>query len=102
MITLLFRDVIELLSLTYVQNQGGDNIPVPVSREVYANKQSVRQSEHYQAAATGLKPELMFEVFTTDYQGESTLRFEGTEYDVIRTYPKKNERTELICKGMTA
>lgn len=95
-----WSDVIELISLTYIQNSRGDNIEVPTYREIYANKLGVRQSEHYQAAATGLKPEVMFEVWTAEYQGERKLRYEGQEYDIIRTYPRKDEKTELICKGM--
>ena len=59
---MLFRDVVKLISVTVTENDMGDIIETPVEREVFADKQSIRQSEFYQAAATGLRPELMFVV----------------------------------------
>ena len=78
----------------------GDIIETPVEREVFADKQSIRQSEFYQAAATGLRPELMFVVRSVDYNGEQKLKYNDKEYAVIRTYDKDGELTELICQGV--
>lgn len=69
-------------------------------REVYANKKSVRQSEFYQAASVGLKPELMFEVHSFDYNNDETLVYNDTEYTIIRVY-NKGELTELVCSALT-
>lgn len=97
---MLFRDVIKLISYTTSENGLGDIIKEPIEREVFADKQSVRQSEFYQAAATGLRPELMFVVRSIDYQGETRLKYNDKEYNIIRTYDKDGELTELVCQGV--
>lgn len=97
---MLFKDIINLISVATTENDMGDPIEVPVEREVFADKQSIRQSEFYQAAATGLRPELMFVVRTVDYNNESKLKYNDKEYTIIRTYDKDGELTELICQGV--
>jgi len=97
---MLFRDVIKLISYTTTENELGDTIEVPTERQVFADKQSVRQSEFYQAAATGLRPELMFVVRTIEYNGETRLKYNDKEYSIIRTYDKDGELIELICQGV--
>ena len=97
---MLFRDIIKLIGVTYTQNTIGDTISIPTERQVYANKKSIKQSEFYQAAAVGLKPELMFEVRSIEYQGEKKLSHNNTEYHILRTYSKNGEITELICTGL--
>lgn len=57
-------------------------------RQVFANKKSVRQSEYYQAATVGLRPELVFEIHGEDFEGEEMLRYNGKEYAIIRVYDK--------------
>lgn len=97
---MLFRDVVKLISVATAENDIGDPVEVPVEREVFADKQSIRQSEFYQAAATGLRPELMFVVRSVDYNGEQKLKYNDKEYAVIRTYDKDGELTELVCQGV--
>ncbi len=97
---MLFRDVVKLISVTVTENDMGDIIETPVERQVFADKQSVRQSEFYQAAATGLRPELMFVVRSVDYNGEQKLKYNDKEYAIIRTYDKDGELTELVCQGV--
>jgi SPP1 family predicted phage head-tail adaptor len=97
---MLFRDVISLITVTTTENELGDTIEVSTERQVFADKQSVRQSEFYQAAATGLRPELMFVVRTIEYNGETRLKYNGKIYDIIRTYDKDGELTELVCQGV--
>lgn len=97
---MLFRDVIKLIGVTYTTNDLGDYVEVPTEREVFANKKSIRQNEFYQAMATGLRPELMFEIRTIDYEDEQKLSYEGKTYSIIRTYDKNGEMTELICQGL--
>ncbi len=96
---MLYRDIINLISETYTVNSMGDAVPSYTKTQVYANKKSIRQSEFYQAAATGLRPEYMFEVRTWDYTGQPKLEYESVTYNIIRTYDKNGEITELICQG---
>lgn len=97
---MLFKEVIKLISITTSENDMGDPVEIPVEREVFADKQSIRQSEFYQAAATGLRPELMFVVRTIDYNQEQKLKYNGKEYTIIRAYDKDGELTELVCQGV--
>lgn len=97
---MLFKEVIKLISVTTGENDMGDPVEIPVEREIFADKQSIRQSEFYQAAATGLRPELMFVVRTIDYNQEPKLKYNDKEYTIIRTYDKDGELTELICQGV--
>ncbi len=97
---MLFRDVINLIGVTYGENDIGDTIETLISRQVFADKQSIRQTEFYQAQATGLKPELMFVIRSIDYQDEKKLSYNGKEYNIIRTYDKNGELIELICEGV--
>jgi SPP1 family predicted phage head-tail adaptor len=99
---MMWRDVIELVGVTtFDENEVGDQIEVPGEiRQVFANKKSIRQSEFYQAAAIGLRPEIMFEVRTIEYQEEKTLLFNGKEYSIVRAFDKNGEITEIVCSGL--
>lgn len=77
----------------------GDIIPKESITEVYANRMSIRQSEFYQAQATGLRPELAFEIHSMEYSNQEVLEFESNKYTIIRTYDK-GEFIELICQGV--
>ena len=95
-----WRDTAKLLvSTSYTTNAMGNVIPVRNEKEVFVNRKGVRMQEFYQAAAHGLKPELMLEVRSHDYGGEDELTYAGKTYDIMRTYDKNGEITELICKG---
>jgi len=91
-------DVIKLIAENQIVNDLGDLITVRTKREVFANKKSIRQSEFYQAAAAGLKPEFYFDVRSVEYEGEQELEYEGRIYEIIRTFDK-GEYIELICQG---
>lgn len=97
---MLFKEVIKLISVTVTENDMGDIIETPSEREVFADKQSIRQSEFYQAAATGLRPELMFVVRSVDYNQEPKLKHGDKTYTIIRTYDRDGELIELICQGV--
>jgi SPP1 family predicted phage head-tail adaptor len=94
-----FSDKIELIAITVTENSMGDIIETEKETEVFANKKSIRQSEFYQAAATGLRPEIMFEVWSEEYSNQPKLRYNNKLYTIIRTYDK-GERTELVCQGL--
>ncbi len=67
-------------------------------REVFANRKAIRQSEFYQAGNIGLKPELMFEVHSFEFDNDEKVRYNGTDYSIIRTYDK-GEVTELTVSS---
>lgn len=96
---MLFKDVINLISISTTTNAIGDSVETATKKEVFANKKSVRQNEFYQAAATGLRPELMFVIHSAEYNQEPKVEYDGKTYNIIRTYDK-GEWTELICSDI--
>ena len=97
---MLFREVINLISSTDGENDLGDPIKVLTKGpNVFADKQSIRQSEFYQAMAAGLRPEITLVIRTIEYNQEPFLEFNNKNYTIIRTYEKENEFIELICQG---
>lgn len=94
----MFNDVIKLISITSTVDAIGDTVQVKTEREVFANKKSIKQSEFYQALSVGFKPELTFELFEFEYEGEAKLSYESKEYSIIRTFVK-TEFIELICEA---
>jgi SPP1 family predicted phage head-tail adaptor len=95
-----FDSVIFLISNTETKNRVRDTIRTPVKRETYAEKQSIRQSEFYQAATSGLKPEITFVIWALEYNGEVELEYNGKNYVIIRTFDKNDKELELICSGI--
>jgi SPP1 family predicted phage head-tail adaptor len=94
-------DIVYLINLVDEENELGDPIKVLIKNDfIFANKKSVRQSEFYQAAAVGLKPEITFEIHPYEYNGECMLEYNGKTYNVIRTYEVTGEVMELICQGV--
>lgn len=69
---------------------------------VFANKLSIRQSEFYESAKIGLRPELSFAVRNESFDNHDKVDYKGKEYSIIRTYANpKNETVELILSAMT-
>ncbi len=97
---MFYKEVIELVTVTTSSNAPGDVIETCTKRQVYADKQAIRQSEFYQAAATGLRPEIMFIIRKSEYNNEPRLEHNSTTYTIIRTYAKNEEFIELICQGL--
>lgn len=93
----MWRDVIELGDLEEY-NEFGEVLERFVYRKVYAKKQSVRQSEFYQSASVGLKPELVFEIRSIEFGGEEKVKYNDKEYTIIRTYDK-GETIELTVSS---
>ena len=78
----------------------GETIKSIKWNKVYANKKSVRQSEFYEARNLGLKPELVFEVHSFEFNNLEKVRYKNEEYDIIRVYDK-GEITEIIVTSFT-
>lgn len=89
----MWKDVIDLGNMVETI-QYGEPIRTMAWRGVFANKKSVRQSEFYQAANVGLKPELVFEVRSFEYNNDEKVRYGDDEYFIIRAY-ENGEITEL-------
>jgi SPP1 family predicted phage head-tail adaptor len=94
----MWKDIAQLITYTETKDDIGDTIQTPSERQVFVNKKSVRQNEYYQSLSQGLKPELMLEIRTIDYENESELKFDNKKYRIMRTYDRNGEITELVCE----
>ena len=56
-------EIIYLLKTINTENKIGDAIKELIKEERYAKKLEIGQREFYQAATTGLKPEVKFEIW---------------------------------------
>lgn len=70
-------------------------------KTVYGNKKSVRSKEFYESRLVGMKPELMFEIRTVEFDEHEKVRYNSKEYSIIRTY-EKGEFTEIIVSSQVA
>ena len=70
--------------------------------EVFAERTSVRQSEFYQAAAQGMKPSVVFEIYAEEFREAESILSEGIEFSIIRTFQKTLDRLEVICERKLA
>jgi len=99
---MLFNEIIKLITLTDGTSDTGDPIKkLTESDNIYADKQSIKRNEFYQAAANGFRPELTFVIRTIDYNAAKLLKWGSKTYDIIRTYELDSEFIELICQGVT-
>lgn len=69
----------------------------PSETSILANRLPVTSSEHYDSDKQGYTISEAFEVHTIEYNGEQSLRFDGVEYIVRRSY-RRIELTELYCE----
>ena len=89
---------IYLIKESYTEDQYGVLKPAQTKRTVYANVQSVSQSEWFEGGRNGLNPEFRFVMFGPDYQGEEIVEYNGQQYAVYRTYQARTDILELYVE----
>lgn len=99
-----FDHELTLIMQEFIEDEIGNQIPVlpEEGTKVLCDLESIGRSEFYNAAATGLKPELVFVIHAYEYMGEMKVFFEGVRYNVIRTYSASFEELELTCERVAA
>jgi SPP1 family predicted phage head-tail adaptor len=102
-----FDNELTLFSISYSYDEIGNSIETKQGSTVLCEVQSITRSEHYAAASSGLKPEIVFVVNQYDYAGQKEVEFEKVIYKVIRTYKANKgkglgdfETIELVCQGV--
>jgi SPP1 family predicted phage head-tail adaptor len=95
---------IKLISVTVTEDDIGNQIPEESITEVWAEEIGVRQSEFYNAAVAGLRPERTFVIWANEYSGQTRIEADEIKYKLIRAYnnPSKSEMIELVCERVTA
>lgn len=76
---------------------GQIEIDAKYERMVFCKKQSVPQSEFFDAGQSGIKAECVLIVNTFDYHYERKVKYKDTVFDIYRRYDRPDERTELYC-----
>lgn len=96
----------ELILITpggVIEDEIGNQIPVdPVETPIYCGVKSIGRTEFYNAAVTGLRPEIIFVVHAYEYDSQKLVRFDGVGYRVMRTYQTGTEELELTCEKVAA
>lgn len=95
----------ELIYLVDFRETGeADEYSDPVKERVetqrFAALRSIGQSEFYQAATSGFKPEIKFVLQDyADYDGQPCLRWKNVLYKILRTYRTQTGEIEIVCYG---
>ena len=95
---MLWNEVIELGNVTQAIVYG-EPVDTVTYRSVFADKQSVRQTEFYEARQLDLKPEVMFVVRSVEFSNDEFVRWNSKEYRIIRTFDK-GETIELVVGAL--
>lgn len=96
------NELIEIERVTNITDEAGDTVTATTWKEVFARKNSIGQSEFYQAHSEGLKPVFKFEIHPSEYDRKKDgprIRYDGELFKIIRTYEKDNETLELTVEG---
>lgn len=92
-------DVLFLINDTKVQDSKGAWHRIePSRRQVFCQVRSVSKTEFFDAGRNGLNPEFRFLVFAGDYEGETTLEYNGKTYSIYRTYRTPADYMELYVE----
>ena len=90
-------DVITLISNTFEDDSIGQQNPIELRRDVFCRVSAISRREWFDAGHNGMKPEIMFNVFYGDYNGEKNVEYNGCRFTVYRTYRADPETVELYC-----
>jgi SPP1 family predicted phage head-tail adaptor len=94
-----FDSVVDLLKMEDEINENGFAEKVVTSRKtVFAKRASIKSAEFYSAAQSGYSLELMFDVYTLEFDSQNFVEYQSKIYKIIRTY-EKGKFTELICQA---
>lgn len=95
---MLYACEISLVKKAHGKNDKGFIVPdSEICRSVFANKKSVGRTEYYAAQHSGMKADVIFRLRVIDYDGETIVRYDKKEYDVVRTYETSTDFIELTC-----
>lgn len=93
----MISTTINLISETVSVNSLRMETVAETSTTVFAELQSISQSEYFAAQNADLNPEHKFIVFAGDYNGEKIISYGGERFSVYRTY-QNGDRMELYAE----
>ena len=71
------------------------NITEEVKTLLLCRKKSITRSEFYQANQAGIRPSLVVDIHSFEYDNQELAEFDGKKYRIIKTYPVDLETLEL-------
>ncbi|MGU8065545.1 phage head closure protein [Streptococcus suis] len=71
------------------------NITEEVKSVLLCRKKSITRSEFYQANQAGIRPSLVVDIHSFEYDNQELAEFEGERYRILKTYPVDLETLEL-------
>ncbi|MBS8059754.1 phage head closure protein [Streptococcus suis] len=71
------------------------NITEEVNTVLLCRKKSITRSEFYQANQAGIRPSLVVDIHSFEYDNQELAEFEGKRYRILKTYPVDLETLEL-------
>lgn len=90
-------DELTLISKTITLDDYGNEVAQESENTILCEVYSISQTEFYSAANTELNPELRFNIFFGDYNGEDVCEFHGQRYAIYRTY-RSGDTLELYVE----
>ena len=97
-----FDTVVKLIKhVQRERDEYGNAVYAEKATTVFAEKKAVRQSEFFQAAAAGFKPEIVLVVHSFEYHNEELCELDGERFKIYRAYPVgKTDRTVLYLTAI--
>lgn len=98
-----FDTVIELIKVTYTQDELGQQIATKTRRTVYANefnlgtRYSEGATEFSEGGAQGLKLRHQYQIRREDYAGEALCDIGDEEFNIVRADPR-GQWIRLLCE----
>ena len=93
----MLHDVITLVALTITKDTYGIETSTESQRTIFAEVESISQSEFFAARDAQLQPEYRCRVFFGDYKGEEILEYQNKRYAIYRTY-RSGDYMELYAE----
>lgn len=93
----MWNETLELGKLDIITNENGVEEEVLTKREIFCNEKSVGMNEFYQSSKEGREIKIIFEIKLLDYEKEQYVIYDGSKYEVRRTYKVNSEDIELHC-----
>lgn len=69
-----------------------------VATECFCSELAIHSAEFHAAGTRGIKPECVLVIYTEEYDRQTIVLFAGIEYEVYKTYPRPDEKTELTLR----
>ena len=77
------------------QDKLKQNITEEVKTKLLCRKRSITRAEFYQANQAGIRPSLVVDIHSFEYDNQELAEFDGKKYRIIKTYPVDLETLEL-------